>query len=332
MAQRARGVASWIQRRLRTDPPRSKSLIMTVFGDSIAPYAPGIWLSELIQLLAPFGVNERLVRTSGFRLVEEGWLQPERQGRRSQYRLTESGWQRVRHASHRIYDPPPAEWSGRWTVIILRKSENGAAERVQLRRELEWEGFGTLATGIFVHPCADLGTVREVLERLGLLKGVVLLEGATGDTIAPCSAQLLVSDCWRLDAVGARYQTFTSSFTPALAFLREGVDPESAFVVQTLLIHAFRRVVLHDPRLPRPLLPKDWPGHAAYELCREIYKHTYEQTRDLLAEHVEAIQPGRTVPGEVVQRLGGIENGSATRASDRAVNRGRAQRGLLEAT
>ena len=39
-----------------------------------------------------------------------------------------------------------------------------------------------------------------------------------------------------------------------------------------LMVHHYRRVVLHDPLLPEALLPADWPGRAARELCREIYR------------------------------------------------------------
>ena len=37
-----------------------------------------IWLGDLIELLAPLGINERLLRTSVFRLVAQNWLQSER--------------------------------------------------------------------------------------------------------------------------------------------------------------------------------------------------------------------------------------------------------------
>lgn len=84
-AHPAAGIEAWIRRTLDEDPPRSKSLIATIFGDAIAPHGPSIWLGDMIELLAPFGVNERLVRTSAFRLTEEGWLQTLREGRRSRF-------------------------------------------------------------------------------------------------------------------------------------------------------------------------------------------------------------------------------------------------------
>ena len=42
--------------------------------------------------------------------------------------------------------------------------------------------------------------------------------------------------------------------------------------MRTLLIHAYRRVLLRDPQLPAALLPLDWPGAAAYALCRDFYR------------------------------------------------------------
>jgi phenylacetic acid degradation operon negative regulatory protein len=50
-------------------PPPARSLLVTVFGDSVAPHGGRAWLGSLIGLLAPFGISERLVRTSVYRLV-----------------------------------------------------------------------------------------------------------------------------------------------------------------------------------------------------------------------------------------------------------------------
>ncbi|WP_229507771.1 hypothetical protein [Massilia sp. Dwa41.01b] len=70
----------WIGHFLSLEPPRSKSLVMTVMGDAIAPHGGAAWLGSLIELLAPLGVTDRLVRTSVFRLVQEGWLTASREG------------------------------------------------------------------------------------------------------------------------------------------------------------------------------------------------------------------------------------------------------------
>ena len=69
--RRLRQSVAALPRRLK---PRAKSLIMTVWGDAIAPHGGTVWLGSLIRLLAPLGLNERLVRTGVLRLVRDGWL------------------------------------------------------------------------------------------------------------------------------------------------------------------------------------------------------------------------------------------------------------------
>jgi phenylacetic acid degradation operon negative regulatory protein len=308
MQSKKGAIDNWIQRVLKEDPPRSKSLIITIFGDSIAPYSPGIWLGDLVKLLRPFDVNERLVRTSGFRLAEEGWLKSQRDGRRSHYSLTSSGEHRVQHAYHRIYDPPPQRWDGNWTLVIFNKGGNPGAGRVELRRELGWEGFGVLGSGIFLHPCADLAALREILSRLKLSRNAAVLQAHDLQTVSSCPVTEIAAGCWNLESVATHYRRFLRRFQPALAALHAPMDPETAFIVQTLLIHSFRRAVLHDPRLPADLLPQDWPGHAAYTLCRELYRLTYRATQAYLADHLkdaanQVLKPNRAFR----RRFGGLE-------------------------
>src|SRR5262245_9213661 len=58
----------------RQKPVRSGSLLITVLGDSIAPRGGIVTLGSLIRLAEPFGLPDRLVRTSVGRLASEGWL------------------------------------------------------------------------------------------------------------------------------------------------------------------------------------------------------------------------------------------------------------------
>ncbi len=98
---------------------RAGSLITTVFGDSIAPRGGTVWLGSLIRAMADFGISERLVRTSVFRLVQDGWLQSSQVGRRSFYSLTEEGRDRFRAATHRIYGEGITDWDGDLRAVQL---------------------------------------------------------------------------------------------------------------------------------------------------------------------------------------------------------------------
>ena len=297
----------WTRRLLRSDPPRSKSLIMTIFGDSLLPYVSEVWLGELISLLEPFAVNAQLARTSAFRLASEGWLRSQREGRSSRYALTGSGRTRVEHAYHRIYDPPAPQWDGNWTIVIPGRDGSAISARTELRRELEWAGFGRVAARLFLHPRADAETLAEILARLGLSRDVVTLRARDLADCPSLSVNAFTSECWNLERVAAQYRSFHKRLQPVLPMLKSRPDPQTAFVLQTLLIHSFRRVILHDPRLPPALLPRDWPGHAAYDLCQQIYRRTHQPVLAYLAEHLEEAQHRALAPSSaLLRRFGGL--------------------------
>ena len=301
-------VDAWARALMRRDPPRSKSLIITIFGDSLLPYVPTVWLSELTSLLHPFGVNAQLVRTSSFRLAEEGWLESKRDGRSSRYSLTTSGRQRVEHAYHRIYVPPDAEWDGNWSIVIPSRTGISVADRAILRRELEWAGFGHIATRLFIHPKADSETLSEILVRLELARDTVVFRAREPEQWTFRSIAALGAECWNLNRVAEHYKRFLKQFQPVLPRLEGDLSPETAFLVQTLLIHSFRRVVLHDPRLPSALLPPGWPGHAAYILCKEVYQRTYKQSHAYLTAKLLPSNHGSLQASQDFQtRFGGLD-------------------------
>ena len=104
-------------------PLRGGSLITTVFGDSLAARNCEVSLSGLIELLAPFGLTERLVRTSIGRLAQDDWVTAHRVGRLSFYRLSAAGNVRFAAATRRIYAAPGEEWRGFWTTLIVAPGE-----------------------------------------------------------------------------------------------------------------------------------------------------------------------------------------------------------------
>jgi phenylacetic acid degradation operon negative regulatory protein len=122
----------------------------------------------------------------------------------------------------------------------------------------------------------------------------------------------LVAEGWDVAGVAAGYNKFIAQFEPLLAALREDacdqpLTPEKAFVVRTLLIHAYRRVQLHDPQLPVELLPTPWPGALAYELARQIYLLVYaaaEQHIDTALRREDAAAPA--AEAAFFDRFGGL--------------------------
>ena len=304
-------VARWIRRERSRHPPRAKSLVVTVWGDAIAPHGGAVWLSALIRLLAPLGLNERLVRTSVYRLAKEGWLSAEQDGRRSLYRLTPSGLQRFEHAYRRIYAPPAQRWEGAWEIVLAPAGALRERERRELRKELSWEGFGNVVPGVFVRCARVRGTdsLAEILYAHGVERRVSVMAGHDMSGFETSRLHALVRSCWNLAALAAEYRGFLHRFASVIRDFQadDAVDPQYCFVVRSLLIHAFRRVTLHDPQLPSALLPPRWPAPAAYALCRDFYRLTHRQAERHLAATL-ATENGALPPAAryFYERFGGL--------------------------
>lgn len=254
------------------------SLITTVFGDAILPRGGRVSLGSMIQLLAPLGVNERLVRTAVYRLVKEEWLQSEALGRKTDYMLTPSGRSRFDEASRQIYAADIPGWDRRWRLIVL-VGELDLRVREQLRRALFWHGFGETATGVFVHPTAELEKVMDSLASEGLdaVRAQLMPMVAVNSRAAHCASDIdMVQKAWNLSDLALSYEGFLHKYEPIrdalLAQGQEDLTEENAFLVRTLLIHDVRRLLLRDPQLPESLLPPTWPGSRARLLCRDLYR------------------------------------------------------------
>jgi phenylacetic acid degradation operon negative regulatory protein len=260
---------------------RVGSLIITVFGDALAPRGGAITLGSLISLLATFDVSERLTRTSVGRLAEDSWLRCERAGRLSEYHLSDSGRSRFAEATRRIYAGPPAAGGDCWTMVTLPPAAQG--ERQQLRSALRLGGYGEINEGVYAHPYVTPKDTIAYLRDQGIEDPLVFESRLVGD-IDPAT---LVSRAWDLTTLGQRYCLFCEQFTPLAKYLTKAqfIEPAVAFLVRTLLVHEYRRIHLRDPMVPASLLPADYPGHEAYELSRQVYHTVF-----LAAEcHLDAV-------------------------------------------
>lgn len=304
-----RYITQWINDFLDQRPTRANSLIITIYGDFIAPHGGTAWLGSFIRLVKPLGLNERMVRTSVYRLSQEKWLSSEQIGRKSFYSLTASGQRRFEQAYRRIYAVPNEHWNGEWQLVMLPASLDGTA-RDTLRKELGWAGYGTISTNVLAHPSSDSERLLDLLHETGTADQVVAMRASSIGTLTNRPLQDLAHDCWNLEALSAEYLRFIELFRPLLRTMRNAsrLNPEQCFLVQTLLMHDFRRALLHDPLLPSPLLPGNWSGGIARQLCRDIYCITFPLAQQHLLSVCETANgPLPPAAPYFYERFGGLE-------------------------
>ncbi len=169
-------VALWIRRALAADPPRAKSLIVTVWGDALAPHGGGVWLTGLIRLLAPFdhqraaGPHQRIPprrrRLASARLAGPPQpLSPDARGRASLSRRVQA---HLRAPRRRLARRLGARARGRVA----------APRRLGLRQELAWAGFGELGTTTFLRPHEAARALPSILDAKGIASSVTVAIGA----------------------------------------------------------------------------------------------------------------------------------------------------------
>jgi phenylacetic acid degradation operon negative regulatory protein len=243
---------------LKREPSRTGSIVITLFGDAIVPRGGSVWLGTLLGFFETIDIDSGVVRTAMSRLAADGWLERHKVGRNSYYRLVKKGRQTFDAATRHIYDPPPSDWTGRFELLLISGSEDRDASRDALKNA----GFGSPLPGVWVAPSG-----APIPEEAA---GAIRLEVSAEDD----SGRRLLSESWPLDRTSDAYLKFMKTFEPLRGWIgrREPLSDADAFTARILLIHHYRRVVLRDPLLPSALLPADWPGRAARELCGEIYR------------------------------------------------------------
>lgn len=276
--------------------PSARNLLSTVFGDALLPHGDDVAVSvrSLAVLLEALGPNERLIRTSLTRLVNERLLQPRSEGRRAFYQVAPWALRLFARADRRIYGTLRPNWDGAWTVVIIDGAESTPALRAALRQELGWAGLGTVAPNVMASPVVEPVEATATIERIGGIEGVLVTRSALVPAVGTMSAEALARRVANLDEVGAEYQAFVDFFGRFDLASLTSLDARSAFKLRTLLVSNYRRIVLADPLLPVELLPADWIGDVARRVVAEVYAGCIEQAEGFLVESAEL--PGAMSP------------------------------------
>src|SRR6266540_2347705 len=277
-----------IIQQLKREPSRTGSIVITVFGDAIVPRGGSVWLGTLLEFFEQLDIDASVVRTAMSRLTADGWFERNKIGRNSFYRLVKRERQTFDIATRHIYGAPASDWTGRFELLLIGNGEDRDASRDALKNA----GFGSPLPGVWVAPSG----VPVPAEAAGAIRLEVSAEDDSG--------RRLLSESWPLDRTADAYLKFIKTFEPLRGSIGRGeiLSDADAFTARILLIHHYRRVVLRDPLLPTPLLPRDWPGRAARRLCAEIYRGLLPASEQWLDGHATNENGPLPKPGGALAR------------------------------
>lgn len=260
---------------LHASPLRIWSIIITLYGDAIVPRGGTLDLATMLRIFAAMAVGPGAVRTAVSRLAADGWLVGRKVGRASFYCLTAKGDTIFAIAAPRIYRAAPPPWDGVWRLVLLAPETAAGPARTALLDA----GFAAPLPGLWIAPPGNEAVPASIAALAGVLRLDARAEGASGRRLAALA--------WPLARLAGGYERFVALFAPLARWLEAGgkLTGEEALVARILLVHQYRRVILHDPDLPPALLPPGWPGAAARALCRRLDAALYAPSEAWLDRH-----------------------------------------------
>ncbi len=190
-------------------------------------------MATIVEVLAAFGVDPGVTRTSMSRLAGDGWVKRQKVGRNSFYSLTPVALAESEAAARRIYAARHPDDPCSWRIYIGGGMPK--PEQARLRDALRRRGAANSGGHVYLLPAgADPPDPNHA---------IVLEAGPLPET----EARLLIERAFDLAALGADYAKFVACFAPVAESLSSGTKA-----------CGHRRA--RHARLRHPLLSKNRPA------------------------------------------------------------------------
>lgn len=282
------------------------SMTVTIFGDVVSQHGGSIWLGSLINCMASLGFNDRAVRTSAFRLVQNDWLDVKKIGRKSYYCFTEYAKAQYDRISRKMYSSETMKWNNQWLFVLTNSVSE--EKREELKKGLNWQGFNMLTTNLYGHPSSDRSSLDKLLIEQNILQDVAVFSASTEEAQSQEVIRSLVSARWDIEELAQKYQQFLTYYRNLIGTVNVSVlNTEECFVFRSALIHDYRKIQLKDPELPNDLLPSGWVGFEASDLVKRLYKALAEPSLEYIEQ--ELLNAEGNLPAaktDFYARFGGI--------------------------
>jgi phenylacetic acid degradation operon negative regulatory protein len=274
-------------------PVRPRSQILYIYGGFVRRLGGWLRVSTLLDLMADLGVEPPAVRAAVTRMKSGGLLSSSRHGGTAGYALTPRAWLILEEGDRRILTArEPASLADGWVLVIFSVPESQRDKRHQLRSQLSWLGFGTIASGAWIAPRRLRAEVESTLTRSGLIDFTERFDVSYGGVDA---SRRLAEKCWDLPGLAQMYRRFAVHWEPVLERWSNAAgdaSPRAAFRDYVHLVAEWRRLPFLDPGLPTEVLPEDWDGEKAKWTYFALLGRIDEPAMQYVAAHASGNRRG----------------------------------------
>lgn len=263
--------------------PRPQALLLTFLGAHVLGHDIQVATASVLAVMGRVGVSEHATRSTLSRMARRDLLRRTRRGRNVYLGLTDRSRAILLDGGHRIRHLGAVNhhWDGTWTLLGFSMPESWQRQRHMLRSRLLWAGFGSLHSGLWIAPSTV--EVSPLLEGLGIDGHVKVFQARA---MLPTEVAGIVHEAWDLDGIASHYRAFLNRWSDPDRAAARGSDS----LARNLLLEAdWLQTIRTDPRLPRQLLPEDWPAESAQDLFRTVSAELETGARAVAAAELDTI-------------------------------------------
>jgi phenylacetic acid degradation operon negative regulatory protein len=243
------------------------------------------WSGGLVQLLGDLGFSGGASRVALNRVIRRGLLAPVKRARFVFYKITprlklvhDEGRRQTFSA---VADPP---WSDEWTLTWYAVPEEHRLQRARLGRWLNLRGFGALQDGTWISTGNCEKEVRDLANRLGISKHVIIFVGRFGGKRV--NLNMLLDHAWHIGDLKRMYDRFVKTFEPYIKKRSLGsLTERECFIIRTRLIEMFRHTTTQDPQIPDEILGVDWRRREAIDIFQQLHVALQEKATAYFRSH-----------------------------------------------
>jgi phenylacetic acid degradation operon negative regulatory protein len=254
---------------------RTITIILTLFGSYVNPRGGKVWVGSLIKLLEPFGLSSNAIRLALSRMSKQNLIQSQKIDRKSYYSLTTKGTQWMLYGQRWTLEKECKPWDKKWRLLVYSVPEESRYLRDKLREELKGMGFGSLSSSLWISPF----NFKEKMAKLfGKIKVAGYVETFEAKYTGLVEGRELAARAWDIRGLEERYREFIGKYSPIFVRHKERMERKETIALGECFAERFRvtaeyiEIALYDPMLPLELLPDDWAGISAKNICLEYRK------------------------------------------------------------